>query len=240
MIPAKVAAGILRACADTVEHQDGYKGVHDEPGALAIRGIPDELRRVADSVQNHVRMLLTLRQPQPPPVDPPAPTTEELRKRAEEVAAHLSADPGSDAKPLPSLTTKRLTKLVKKSLSVDGAINAAELRRKLHPLKAKYDCAYAVWLASLKPGDVICYENWHNPAEIISIKDGSRIYDMQIRNLGDGKETNAWASNIHPYDEQSVIDRANSCRVREIAKRLEEAATTGDTKTIEALEAVLK
>jgi len=241
MIPAKLSAGILRSAADCIEEQGGYKGQLDILGARLIAGVPEELEKVAKSVQSHFTSLCKGPLSEQEVADRKAASLQKvIDPEAAKKAAADAATKKAMAKSRPPLTPQRMKDLIRRSTSKPGAIETAQLGRKLKPLEAQHQAARSEWLASLKPGDIVRYPEWHAPAEIVTIDRSSSLLEMRIMNLDDGKVRETWNSSVTPYDEVDLVNSGNAYRVKRISDRLEDAASTGDTGTIKSLEAALK
>lgn len=240
MIPAKISAGILRSAADCIEEQGGYKGQFDILGARALAGIPAELEKVAASVHAHYEQLCRRT-----PAEQEAAAKKSARSRKvidPEVAKKAAVDAAiKKAKAgLRPLTTLRMGDLLRRSTAKSGATSFAELERKLKPLKAQHEAAQSEWLASLVPGDIVRVEGWVVPAEIITIDRKSTLLDMIVMDLADGQIRETYKYSITPYDNVELVNCDNAHLVKRISARLKEAASSGDTNTIKALEAALK
>lgn len=146
----------------------------------------------------------------------------------------------AQAAPLVPLTEEHIRELVDKSSMKPGAKVVAKLGREIKALEAPYEAARDEWLDSLAQGDIVRYKKWHNPVEIVCIDRSDILWRMAIRDLGDGEiEDEVDQYDVNPYDGVAATNRANAHRVKNIATRLTEAATMGDTATIDALEAAL-
>lgn len=241
MIPAKLSAGILRSAADCIEEQGGYKGHLDILGARLLSGIPDELEKVAKSVQSHFASLCKGPPSEQEVADKKAAALQEaVDPEAAKKAAADVATKKAIAKPRPPLTNLRMRDLIRRSTAKPGAAETAELGRKLKPLKDQYEVVRAEWLASLKPGDIVRHPDWRTPAEIVTIDRSSSLLEMRIMNLEDGAIRETWNSSITPYDDVDYVNCSNAHRVKRVSDRLEDAANSGDTNTIKALEAAFK
>lgn len=141
--------------------------------------------------------------------------------------------------PLVPLTEEHIQELVNKSSTKPGAEVVAKLGREIKAREAPYEEARGKWLDSLERGDIIRYKKWHNPVEIVCIDRSGIFVRMAIRDLGDGETTEVNQYDVDPYDGVAATNRANAHRVKNIAMRLTDAATMGDTATIDALEAAL-
>jgi hypothetical protein len=212
-----------------------------ELGASLLSGIPDELEKVAKSVQSHFASLCKGPPSEQEVADKKAAALQEaIDPEAAKKAAADVATKKAIAKPRPPLTNQRMKSLIRRSIAKPGAVATAQLGRKLKPLEAQYQAARSEWLASLKPGDIVRYPDWHSPAEIVTIDRSSSLIEMRIMNLEDGGIRETWNSSITPYDAVDYVNCANALRVKRISDRLEDAANSGDTNTIKALEGALK
>lgn len=241
MIPAKLSAGILRSAADCIEEQGGYKGHLDILGARLLSGIPDELEKVAKSVQSHFASLCKGPPSEQEVADKKAVALQEaIDPEAAKKAAADVVTKKAIAKPRPPLTNQRMKSLIRRSIAKPGAVATAQLGRKLKPLEAQYQAARSEWLASLKPGDIVRYPDWHSPAEIVTIDRSNSLIEMRVMNLQNGEVRETWNSRVTPYDEVDLVNSVNAHRVERIKTRLDDAAHSGNTNTIKALEVALK
>ena len=240
MMPAKVAAAILRSSADCVE-ENSYGGCHNPFRARELVGIPEGLVQVARSVQEYRELLLK------PPSEGTSKETEVVRgvvnadqEKLDETATINAEISTAREKPVTPLTTRRLLALVNKSVAKPDSGVLADLARKLKTLKARYEPLHAEWFAALRSGDIVCYAGWCNPAEVVCIDRIESFPMVHIRDLGDGEVKKVFSHDLRPFDTVDIANRKNSVRVKGIADRLSEAAKTGDTKTIDLLEEALK